>query len=108
MLQDVDAGRPVELDALLAAVHEIGLRLGVPTPTIDDLLGLTRLAARVRGLYPEAGEPAAGFPSLPSGHGWCQFAEHQVNASFGKREHTCPTERSPPTTTPRRVPGTAS
>ncbi len=45
MLQDVDAGRPVELDALLTAVHEIGLRLGVPTPTIDDLLGLTRLAA---------------------------------------------------------------
>ena len=54
MLQDVDTGRPVELDALLTAVHEIGLRLGVPTPTIDDLLGLTRLAARVRGLYPES------------------------------------------------------
>jgi 2-dehydropantoate 2-reductase len=54
MLQDVDAGRPIELDALLAAVHEIGLRLGVPTPTIDDLLGLARLAGRVRGVYPEA------------------------------------------------------
>ena len=47
-------GGPVELDALLAAVREIGLRLGVQTPTIDDLLGLTRLAARVRGLYPDA------------------------------------------------------
>lgn len=53
MLQDVDAGRPIELDALLTAVHEIGRRLDVPTPTIDGLLGLTRLAARIRGLYPE-------------------------------------------------------
>lgn len=52
MLQDVEAGRPVELDALLGAVCEIGQRLGVPTPCANALLGLSRLFARQRGLYP--------------------------------------------------------
>lgn len=54
MLQDAEAGRPLELDAIVAAVHEIGRRLDEPTPNIDTLLGLTRLFARVRGLYPDA------------------------------------------------------
>ncbi|MBI5720244.1 MAG: 2-dehydropantoate 2-reductase [Burkholderiales bacterium] len=54
MLQDVEAGRPIELDAIVAAVQEIGRRLGLRTPHIDALLGLTRLFGRVRGLYPEA------------------------------------------------------
>ena len=53
MLQDAEAGRPLELDALVTAVHEIGERLGVPTPNIRSLLGLTRLYGRVHGLYPE-------------------------------------------------------
>jgi 2-dehydropantoate 2-reductase len=53
MLQDAEAGRPVELDALVTVVREIGERVGVPTPSIDTLLGLSRLAARVRGLYPQ-------------------------------------------------------
>jgi 2-dehydropantoate 2-reductase len=52
MLQDAAAGRPLEIDAIVTAVHEIGGRLGVPTPHIGTLLGLTRLMARVRGLYP--------------------------------------------------------
>lgn len=52
MLQDVEAGRPIELDALVGAVREIGQHLGVATPNIDALLGLTRLMARERGLYP--------------------------------------------------------
>lgn len=54
MLQDVDAGRAIELDAIVGAVHEIAQRLGVATPNVDALLGLTRLFARVRGLYPAA------------------------------------------------------
>lgn len=53
MLQDVEAGRPIELDAIVGAVRELGTRLGVPTPSIDALFGLTRLFARVRGLYPD-------------------------------------------------------
>jgi 2-dehydropantoate 2-reductase len=55
MLQDVEAGRAIELDAIVAVVREIAQRVNLPTPTIDTLLGLTRLFARVHGLYPEAG-----------------------------------------------------
>jgi 2-dehydropantoate 2-reductase len=58
MLQDVEAGRPLEIDSIVAAVPEIGARVGVATPHIDALLGLTRLFARVRGLYPEASTSA--------------------------------------------------
>ncbi|HEY5307502.1 MAG TPA: ketopantoate reductase C-terminal domain-containing protein, partial [Casimicrobiaceae bacterium] len=52
MLQDVEAGKPLELDALVTAVREIGERTGVATPCIDALLGLARLKARTLGLYP--------------------------------------------------------
>ena len=51
MLQDVEANKSIELDALVAAVREIGLRVGVATPHTDAMLGLTRLMARGRGLY---------------------------------------------------------
>jgi len=54
MLQDVEALRPLELDALVGAVREIGARVDVPTPSIDALFGLTRLFGRVHGLYPPA------------------------------------------------------
>ena len=52
MLQDVQARRPVELDALVAVVRELGQLTGVPTPFTDVLLGLSRLQARTLGLYP--------------------------------------------------------
>jgi 2-dehydropantoate 2-reductase len=51
MLQDVQARKPVELDALVGAVQELGRLTGVPTPFTDALLGLSRLQARVLGLY---------------------------------------------------------
>ena len=51
MLQDVEAGKAVELDALVASVRELGQLTGGPTPEIDTLLGLARLHARVHGLY---------------------------------------------------------
>ncbi len=51
MLQDVEAGKGIELDALVAAVAEIGQKVGVATPYTDAMLGLTRLMARGRGLY---------------------------------------------------------
>ncbi|MGJ7580119.1 2-dehydropantoate 2-reductase [Variovorax sp. RHLX14] len=54
MLQDTEAGRAIELDAIVGAVREIGGRLGIATPTIDALYGLTRLFGRVHGLYPES------------------------------------------------------
>jgi 2-dehydropantoate 2-reductase len=52
MLQDAEAGRPLELDAMLTVVREIAATVGTPTPSLAALLGLTRLAARERGLYP--------------------------------------------------------
>jgi 2-dehydropantoate 2-reductase len=52
MLQDAEAGKPLELDALVGVVVEIARQLGVATPHIETLLGLSRLKARVTGLYP--------------------------------------------------------
>jgi 2-dehydropantoate 2-reductase len=43
MLQDARAGRPLELDALTGAVRELGALVGVPTPNVDAIHGLTRL-----------------------------------------------------------------
>jgi 2-dehydropantoate 2-reductase len=54
MLQDVEAGRPIELDAIVSAVREIGGLVGESTSNIDILLGLSRLKARTIGLYPGA------------------------------------------------------
>jgi 2-dehydropantoate 2-reductase len=54
MLQDAQSERPLELDALVGAVREIGQRVGIATPGIDALFGLTRLFGRVHGLYPPA------------------------------------------------------
>jgi 2-dehydropantoate 2-reductase len=50
MLQDVEAGRRIELEALVGAPREIGRRIGVPTPNIDALYAITRLMAESRGL----------------------------------------------------------
>jgi 2-dehydropantoate 2-reductase len=58
MLQDVEAGRTIELDAIVGAVAELGQRLGVATPFVDALYGLTRLFAQVHGLLPR-GLPSA-------------------------------------------------
>ena len=60
MLQDLEADRPLELDALLGAVREIGQHLGIATPNVDALFGLARLLARTRGLYPAPGPAAPG------------------------------------------------
>ena len=51
MLQDVEAGKPLEIDALVGAVRELGQITHTPTPHTDTLLGLVRLMARTRGLY---------------------------------------------------------
>jgi 2-dehydropantoate 2-reductase len=51
MLQDVRAGRAVELDALVGSVQELGRITQQPTPFTDALLGLARLQAKTLGLY---------------------------------------------------------
>jgi 2-dehydropantoate 2-reductase len=49
MLQDLDAGRPMEIEALVGSVQELGRITGLPTPTIDTVLALVRLRAQVGG-----------------------------------------------------------
>ncbi len=50
MLQDLDAGRPMEIDALVRSVQELGQVTDTPTPTIDTVLALIQLRARTAGL----------------------------------------------------------
>ncbi|MGQ9368034.1 ketopantoate reductase family protein [Azospirillum sp. ST 5-10] len=49
MLQDMDAGRRLELDAIVRAVAELGALIGVPTPTVDTVAALVDLKAELRG-----------------------------------------------------------
>ena len=50
MLQDLERGRPMEIDALVAAVSELGVAAEVPTPTVDTVLALVRARAAAAGL----------------------------------------------------------
>jgi len=50
MLQDVEAGRQIELEALLGAPIEIARAQGIPTPALDRLYGVTKLMAESLGL----------------------------------------------------------
>jgi 2-dehydropantoate 2-reductase len=60
MLQDLERGRTMEIDALVTVVQEMGRMVGVPTPTIDTVLALTQQRARLAGLYTPAAQPAQG------------------------------------------------
>ncbi len=51
MLQDLERGRPMEIDALVTAVQEMGRVVGVETPVIDIVLSLVRQQARESGCY---------------------------------------------------------
>jgi len=53
-LQDLERGRPMEIDALVTVVQEMGRMTETPTPTIDLVLALVQQRARVAGLYPAA------------------------------------------------------
>ena len=52
MLQDLERGRPMEIDALVTAVQEMGRLVGIDTPYIDAVLGLIQQRGRMLGLYP--------------------------------------------------------
>jgi 2-dehydropantoate 2-reductase len=51
MLQDLERGRPMEIDALVAVIQEMGQLTGVATPTIDTVLALVRQRAKMAGLH---------------------------------------------------------
>ncbi len=53
MLQDLERGRPMEIDALLGAVVELGALTGQKTPLCDAVLALVRERARQAGCYPD-------------------------------------------------------
>lgn len=62
MLQDLERGRPLELDALLTSVQEMGQIVNVKTPYIDAVLALVQQMGEVAGVYPV-------FPShMPKPH----------------------------------------
>ena len=51
MLQDLQLGRPLEIDALVTAVQELGRITDTPTPTIDLVLPIVQQRARIAGCY---------------------------------------------------------
>ena len=53
MLQDLEMGRPMEIDALVSSVAEMGRLAGVATPTIDAILALVRLRAALASPAPK-------------------------------------------------------
>lgn len=64
ILQDAQAGRPIELNAHLGVMREIGQRVGVATSQIDTLYCLARLFGRVHGLYPGVSSYLSGSKLL--------------------------------------------
>lgn len=52
MLQDLERGRPTEIDAIVGAVAELGDVVGVDTPYIDAIYALIRQKATLLGVYP--------------------------------------------------------
>jgi 2-dehydropantoate 2-reductase len=65
MLQDLERGRPLEIDALLTAVQEMGRAVGVATPYIDVVLGLVQQLGRSLRVYPPYREPAPNLADAP-------------------------------------------
>jgi 2-dehydropantoate 2-reductase len=51
MLQDLERGRPMEIDPLVTVVQEMGRLTGIPTPALDAVLALVAQRARIAGLY---------------------------------------------------------
>ncbi len=51
MWQDLELSRPMEIDALVTSVQELGQLIGIATPTIDTVASLIKLRAKVAGLY---------------------------------------------------------
>jgi 2-dehydropantoate 2-reductase len=56
MLQDLERGRSLEIDALVTAVQELGRLTGVHTPVLDAVLALVQERGRAAGLYAPLGE----------------------------------------------------
>src|ERR1700760_3887029 len=51
MLQDLERGRPMEIDPLVTVVQEMGRLTGIVTPALDAVLAMVSQRARIAGLY---------------------------------------------------------
>jgi 2-dehydropantoate 2-reductase len=58
MLQDLERGRPMEIDPLVTVVQEMGRLTGIPTPALDSVLALVVQRAKIAGLYDDNVRPA--------------------------------------------------
>jgi 2-dehydropantoate 2-reductase len=63
MLQDLERGRPMEIDPLVTVVQEMGRMTGIPTPALDAVLALVVQRATIAGLYESS--PSPGQNALP-------------------------------------------
>ena len=52
MLQDLERGRPLEIETQLAVVQDLGRQADVATPMLDTLLPLLALRAQMAGCFP--------------------------------------------------------
>src|SRR5258708_38779741 len=58
MLQDLERGRPMEIDPLVTVVQEMGRLTKIPTPALDSVLAMVTQRARIAGLYDGVSAPA--------------------------------------------------
>lgn len=58
MLQDLERGRPMEIDPLVTVVQEMGRLTSIPTPALDSVLAMVTQRARVAGLYDGVSAPS--------------------------------------------------
>jgi len=66
MLQDLERGRPMEIDPLVTVVQEMGRLTGIATPALDAVLALVAQRAKIAGLYDGAVQPAAAKTPAPA------------------------------------------
>jgi 2-dehydropantoate 2-reductase len=64
MLQDLERGRPMEIDPLVSVVKEMGRLTGIPTPALDAVLALVAQRAKLAGLYETERPLAAKAPAF--------------------------------------------
>ncbi len=58
MLQDLERGRPMEIDPLVTVVQEMGRLTGIATPALDAVLALVAQRGKIAGLYAANVRPA--------------------------------------------------
>ncbi len=80
MPQDLERGRPMEIDPLVTVVQEMGRLTKIPTPALDTVLALVAQRARIAGLYDGNVRPAetksGNYPNAFKGHSKQSWESH--------------------------------